>query len=310
MRAKIMLLPGSEKGEILCALAEEILIEVSAAFNHSFALLREKIGTASISAYQEALTDETVEACQQCQAVLLCDGQCEGTQDLYDALNLPLRIRSFCIPESLCGRHQAPIALWVAPVLSIDQDTMASAIKMAFRFALEKDARITHVAPTGAAKGEWEGNIRVNELSTPLVSTAALSGPEAISAIITAPNRLGIMLCPPYAGAMLEAAASALCTHPFMIHEAAFDDSIGVYSPILPQNEEESALPYGCALAVADLLRTSLGLMREAACVEAAVNNVVSAHPGPDGTDALSLVTLICEQISVAGELMGKAGIH
>lgn len=305
-----MLLPGSEKGEILCSLAEEILIEVSAAFNHSFSLLREKIGEASIAAYQEALTDETVEACQQCQAILLCDGECEGARDLYDALNLPLRIRSFCIPEALCGRHEAPVSLWVAPVLSIDQATLGSAVKSAFRFAQEKEIRIAHVAPTGAAKAEWDSNIQVNELSAPAVSTTSLSGPEAVSAIITAPNRLGLILCPPYAGSMLEAAASALCPYPFMVHEAAFDDAIGVYSPILPKEEAEAALPYACALAVANLLRISLGLMREAACVEAAVNNVISAHPGPDGTDALSLVTLICEQIAIAGELMGKAGIR
>lgn len=308
MRAKIMLLPGSKQGEFLCALAEEILIEVSAAFDHCFSLLREKIGQPSLDIYQEALTDETVEACQQCQAILLCDGECEGAQDLKDALNLPLSIRSFCIPEALCSRHEAPISMWVAQALSVDQNTLRMAFQSAFRFAQEMDSKITHVAPSGASKAEWNGNIRVNEVNFPGVSTTDLSAPEAITALIVSPNRLGVMLCPPYAGSMLHAAASALCPHPFMMHEAAFDETIGIYAAILNQQEEE-CLPYSCALAIANLLRFSLGLAREAACVEAAVNNVLSAHPGSDGTDALTIVSLICEQISLAGELMGKAGI-
>jgi len=80
---------------------------------------------------------------------------------------------------------------------------------------------------------------------------------------------------------------------------------------------EDEPNPIACALAVATLLRFSLGLTREAACVEAAVNNVLSAgwrtpdaaRPGDPRVGAQAIVQLICEQISVAGELMGKAGI-
>ena len=60
-----MLLPASAPGEKLCGYAEQILTEVSAAFQHSFTLKREKIGEKSMAAYNEPLTDEAVEACLQ-----------------------------------------------------------------------------------------------------------------------------------------------------------------------------------------------------------------------------------------------------
>ena len=106
-----MLLPGSARGEALCRCAEQVLTDVSAAFQHSFSLLREKIGEQSLQAYQESLTEEAVAACEKCRAVLLGDGEGPGTEALYDALNLPLEIRSFCVPDALCGRHEPPVSL-------------------------------------------------------------------------------------------------------------------------------------------------------------------------------------------------------
>ncbi len=127
------------------------------------------------------------------------------------------------------------------------------------------------------------------------------------------------MLCPPYAGGMLHAAATALCSYPSMMHDAAFDGEMGVYAPYIPKNLEmdEELNPFATALAVGALLRYSLHLSREAGCVEAAVNNVLSSGycpldphaPVENQKSAQELVDLICEQIAVAGELMGKAGI-
>ena len=308
MRAKIMLLYGSAQEEMLCSLSEEILTEVSAAFHHSFSLMRESISASSREDDPEILTDKTIEACQQCQAILLCTGSQKCAQELYDALNLPLRIRSFCIPHALCSRHESPVSFWLAQALSVDSDTVRIAMEYAFRFARESDAKVTHVAPAGASKAEWDGAVRVQEVNHPYLSSSSLSAPDAIRAIITAPNHLGVMICPPYAGSILNEAAAALCPHPFMMHDTAFDDTIGVYSPVLPLDEQEIR-PFSCALSIAHMMRFSLGLAREAACIEAAVNNVLSAHPQIDGIDIQGLVALICEQIAVAGELMERVGI-
>ena len=319
VHAKIMLLPASAPGEKLCGYAEQILTEVSAAFEHSFSLKREKIGEKSMAAYGEALTDETVDKCLECQGVFLCDAECQGARDLYDALNLPLRIRSFCVPESLCNRYEAPVTLWLSQALSIDSDTLRAAMHSAFAFAKEADTGISHVPPAGAARQEWESAIRVQEAQAANLPVSALSAPDAITTLITAPSRLGMLLCPPYAGGMMHAAATALCTHPEMMHDAAFDGEMGVYAPYIPPNHPSDAdlSPFATALAVGALLRYSLHLFREAGCVEAAVNNVLSSGycpmdphaPVENQKSSQELVDLICEQIAVAGELMGKAGI-
>ena len=321
MRAKIMLLPGSEEGEKLCGCAEQILTDLSAAFDHSFSLMREKIGEKSIADFGDALTEETVEACRKCQAVLLCDAECAGAQDLFDALDLPLRIRSFCVPDALRSRHEAPVSLWVGTVLSLDQQTLRRAMRAAFRFAQEADARVSHVSPTGAAKAEWEAAVRVQEVDFPQASSSALSAPDAVSQLILSPGQLGLLLCPPYAGGILHAAATALCSQPVLIHDILPDEETGVYSAHIPRREEEGAEeepnPLSIALSIAQMLRWSLRLPREAACVEAAVNNVLSAgwrtadmaRSGSPRVGTQAIVELICEQIAVAGELMSKSGI-
>ena len=86
-----MLLSGSKRDAVNADFAEKILIDISAAFGHSFSLMREKIGEKSMTASGEAFTDQAAEACQQCQAVFVCDADVEGIQELYDALALPLR---------------------------------------------------------------------------------------------------------------------------------------------------------------------------------------------------------------------------
>ena len=127
-----MLLPGNPAGKIMCHYAEQILTDVSAAFSHSFSLMSEKIGEDSIAAYQEPLTEETVDACENCRAVFLGDAMCPGADDLYDALALPVRIRSFSVPEVLCTHHEAPVSLWLAQMLSIDPETLSEGAQTAF----------------------------------------------------------------------------------------------------------------------------------------------------------------------------------
>ena len=271
-----MLLSGSKRDEANADFAEKILIDISAAFDHSFSLMREKIGEKSIAAHGEALTDQVIDACQQCQAVFVCDADAQGVQDLYDALDLPLCVRSFCVPVSLCGRHEAPIALYVGSALSLDEETLRQAMRSAFLFTQEEEVRLCSVAPAGNAKAEWEAAIRVQESQQPQFSASPLSAPDAVAQMITAPERMGLVLCPPYAGSILLSAGTALCNHPSVIHDLAFDDTIGVFAPYLPQAEQTPA-PVSAALAAVKMLRFALRLPREAACVEAAVNNVLSS---------------------------------
>ena len=312
MRAKIMLLSGSQQDEVNAGYAEKILIDLSAAFDHTFSMMQEKIGEKSLAFSGEALTDKAVAACQQCQAVFVCDAMAEGVQDLYDALDLPLLIRSFSVPEVLCGRHETPVSLYVGSVFSMDEDTLRKAMRTAFSLSQEMDVRLCHAAPTGKSKAEWDAAIRVQEAAFANVSAHAMTAPDAIRDMITAPERMGMLLCPPYAGGIMLSAGAALCTHPNIIHDFAFDESIGVYAPWIPRDGSVPG-PFAAALAVGKMLRCSLKLSREAACLEAALSNViVGGWETKEDGGALTgsdVVELIGEQIAVAGELMTKSGI-
>ena len=261
----------------------------------------------------ESLTEETVEACLACKAVFLCDGENAG-QELYDALNLPARFRSLCVPEIICGRHERPVSMFVGTVLSLDADTLRQAMRIAFLLSQEEDVRLVHISPAGAAKTEWNAAVRVLETDT-RSSVLAMTAPEAISAMISSPDRMGLVLCPPYAGSILSAAGTALCSRPAMIHDLALGHHIGVYSPYLKKGASDEMNAFSVAFAISKLLKYSLGLGKEGGCVEAAIVNVLANGWGLPGEEGASvspegLLELICDQISVAGELMHKGGIH
>ena len=312
MRAKIMLLSASSQDEINAAYAEKILIDLSAAFDHTFSMRQDKIGEKSKATSGESLTDKTIDACQSCQAVFVCDANADGLQDLYDALNLPMLVRSFCVPEVLCGRHEKPVNLFVGSVFSMDEDTLRQAIHSSFSLAQEMDVRLCHCTPTGKSQAEWTAAIRVQETAFPQVSASAMTAPEAIRSMIISPERMGMLLCPPYAGGIMLSAGTALSTHPNVIHDFAFDESIGVYAPVLPPDQSDVG-PFAAALAVAKMLRCSLHLSKEAACLEAALSNVIVGgwETKEDGgaLSGMDVVELIGEQIAMAGELMNKSGI-
>ena len=311
MRAKIMLLSSSPRDEINAAYAEKILIDLSAAFDHVFSMRQEKIGEKSKAASGESLTDGTVCACQECQAVFVCDAGAEGVQELYDALNLPMLVRSFCVPEVLCGRHEKPVNLYVGSVFSMDEDTLQQAIRSAFSLAQEMDVRLCHCTPTGKSEAEWSAAIRVQEAAFPQISSDSMTAPEAIRGMIVFPERMGLLLCPPYAGSIMLSAGTAMSTHPNIIHDFTFNQSIGVYGPVLPPEQEDIG-PFAAALSVAKMLRCSLQLSKEAACLEAALSNVIVGWETREDGGALSgmdVVELIGEQIAMAGELMNKSGI-
>ncbi len=307
-----MLLSSSPRDEINAAYAEKILVDLSAAFDHTFSMRQERIGEKSKAANGESLTDKTIDACQECRAVFVCDAGAEGVQELYDALNLPMLVRSFCVPEVLCGRHEKPVNLFVGSVFSMDEDTLRQAIRSAFSLAQEMDVRLCHCAPAGKSQAEWTAAIRVQETAFPQVSADALTAPEAIRGMIASPERMGMLLCPPYAGSIMLSAGTALSTHPNVIHDFAFDETIGVYAPVLPPYQDDVG-PFAAALAVAKMLRCSLHLSKEAACLEAALSNVIVGgwETKEDGGElsGMDVVELIGEQISMAGELMSKSGI-
>ena len=142
-----------------------------------------------------------------------------------------------------------------------------------------------------------------------------MTAPDAIAAMISSPERMGLVLCPPYAGGIFRAAGTALCHHPAMIHDVAFGDGIGIYSPYFSAKGSQETNAFSVALAVSKLLRHSLGLSREGACVAAAISNVLSngwssGSENAGGISSEGVLELICDQITVAGELMSRGGVR
>lgn len=124
MQAKIMLLPASSKGKTLCSYAEELFLEISASFGHGLNTLREKIGEDSVRLFDVPLTQETADACKKCNAVFLADADCEGSRELYQALGIPLRVRSFCFPDTLSSPAVPKRHMQLCHALALDQDTV------------------------------------------------------------------------------------------------------------------------------------------------------------------------------------------
>ncbi|MBL8823438.1 MAG: 3-isopropylmalate dehydrogenase [Planctomycetia bacterium] len=71
MQAHITVLPGDGIGPEVTSCALEVLQRVATKFGHTFTTKTMLVGGASIDAHGTALTDETLRACQQSQAVLL-----------------------------------------------------------------------------------------------------------------------------------------------------------------------------------------------------------------------------------------------
>lgn len=313
MQAKIMLLPSSNKGKTLCNYAEELFLEISADFGHSLNTCREKIGADSIRLFDVPLTQETLDACKKCQAVFLADSDCQGAKALYQGLEIPLRIRHFSIPESLSIRGLPPRKFLLGQVTSLEQNSLFLAVRQAMKTAHELEIPFCHTAPTGNNRFAWDADIKETAKKYPGMACESLAAPDAIRRIIEAPDTLGFLLCPPYAGSIMESGASSLFPFPGIQYDTGTTETIGVFAPRLSLDETDLPSPFGAAFAVAAMLKHSLHMQREGACLEAAIHNVLAAGwriPGMPAagqyTDGSHIIQLICDQLAVAGEFLFK----
>lgn len=311
MRAKILLLPANRPGDRMALSAGQILTEISAAFGHVFMLMREKIGENSVKAYDVPLTGETVDAAKVSAAALLLSASEEDAQVLQDALELAVEISAFCVPASLCRRHEIPARLWIAKALATDAETLVSAADTVFRYAGERDAAIACVPPSGAARADWESALAQAQREHPQVKVVQSLPRDIMRDMLLAPAQGRIVFCPPYAGELFRAAACASFAYPNISHSIALGESTAVFSAGAALGKAHDD-PFSLAYAIIDLLRIGLGLENEAACVEAAVNNVLMSGwrtadlSSDEPVEPERIIELICEQISVAGELMNK----
>lgn len=311
MRVRILLLHANDHGKRLSRFAEQILTDVSAAFGHVFSIMHEKIGEASEQAYGVPLTHEAADAAAGSASLLLAASP-EDAVLLQDALNLSVEITSFCVPGALCGRNVSPASLWVAQSLATDAETLNTAAAAVYRYAASRDVSVSCIAPSGAAtKSIWEAALANAKKAFPGVRAASEAPGDAMQRMILRPVNGGIIFCTPYAGSMFKAAAEAVCSFPNIVYSA----SLGLESAMFAAGTaagHPNENPISLACAIAELLRGVLKMENEAACVEAAISNVLLSGWHTDDLRAENavkperIVELICEQISVAGEFMDK----
>lgn len=306
------MLHANDQGKRLSRFAGQILTDVSAAFGHVFSLMQEKIGEASERAYGMPLTCETVDAAAACDASLLLAAPEEDARKLQDAMNLAVEITSFCVPAALCGRHESPASLWIAQALAMNPEILNDAAVTTFRFAMEQDAVVSCVPPSGvAAKETWEAALTNARNVFPGVRVLCEAPGDAMRRMLLSPADSGVVFCPPYAGGIFGAAAGASCVFPNIAHSYAFGEQGSLFAAGTAQGRPNEN-PFSLAFAIAKLLRYALKLENEAACVEAAVTNVLLSgwrtedFSANNAVPSERIIELICEQISVAGELMNK----
>lgn len=318
MRAKIMMLPGSAQGRVLCASVSRALSDVAVAFDHTFVMREEKIGEESAHAYDAPFTVEAGEACLACDAVMLGENDCAGAAELYQALGACCRVRVFDCPEALSGlsvyQSGARPSGAVVQALRLDRQTIDDAAKRAFTLAQKRGLPLRALTLAGGAKAEWDAAFCAMCEAFPDVEADTQSPEQAFADIALYPDTLNITLCPPAVGALLLSMCASLHGARQMLFDVFMGGRVPLYAPIAPKRVpgDDAVNPLGAMRACALLLSNALHLERESDCVRAAVDNVLLAgwrtqdiaQSGSPSIGTQAVCNLISEQIALAGEFL------
>ena len=261
MQIRIMMLLSDEKNKRLCRCAETILEEVAGSFGHSFSIRYEQIGAESRKMYGEALTEETVDACLACKGVVADSIHAEAMDELLDALETDLCMRNVMLPQkgSALGAE-----VLLATVRALDDESIRKGAEFAFRAAEKMALPVYHIAPSGKARENWLSSVGSIAKDYAYVSHAALEADTAMEMMLKTPGGMGVVLMPPYAGRIFQAAGNALGTAPYMMHAAMPGRENGVYAACCQREEAEPVLsPVAMVMAVSNMLRFSAGLERK-----------------------------------------------
>ena len=312
MHAKIILLPGSQTGERLCSVAEEILTDISVSFGHTFSILRDKIGEAAERAYGTALSESTIRLCGSADAIFLGDSSAEGESVLLTALAVPMRVRTFAVG----GLEESRFTLITAA--RRDKNSIKSMFLDALDLAEKEHAVLSYVEPEAEPLlSVYREMAKEASAEFKSVQCSPVTPAKAVEKLILSPADIGVLVAPAYAGEMFVTLATSLHGAPMLLFDACIGYQNAVYEPVIPPAFKNAAEvnPLGAISAVAQMLRYSLKLEQEADCVDSAVKNILDAGwRTPDMTDmgdgisTYKMQQLISEQINLAGELLQGGG--
>lgn len=302
MHGKIVLLYETETGRVLCEMASRVLAEIAVAFRHTLSLPVRRCPGA-------ALDDDTLNLADGALAILCGESSLRALGELALEMGCKCRTRELRYTHliedhALMGE---PLKALIVQALESDESVLKAAAEQAFKLSNKENVPILQVPPSGKLNEMWQKAVTAADEKSIVFHARSIALTDVIPDMVHDPKRFGVVLCPPFGGGIVSAAAAALCGAEGMCYDYYTGGECPICAPLHQQDGARN--PIGMLRAVEDLLQ-KMGLGREAACVEAAIRNVLQAgwrtqdvaHEDLPRLDAESVAELVCQQIEVAGE--------
>ena len=306
MRGKIVLLYESERGKALCDAASAILTQIAVAFGHTLSMPMRRCDRSA------ALTDDIADLCAGATCVLAGESSLQCLPALAAELGCLCRERELRYTHLIENRalmaSVGPLNAVLVQAIGSGEDSLRFAAVQAYAVSARDSLPITQVPPSGKLAEAWKKAMERADTITAPFHARETALQQMVPDMVYRPTRMGVILCPPYAGGILAEAAAALCGGAGMCYDAYLGGEGGLYAPL--HQESDDVNPFGMLRAVYRAMRDTLKLEREAACVEAAIRNVLQAgwrtndiaREDAKPLIADQIVDLVCQQIEVAGD--------
>jgi len=327
MILKITTLPGDGIGPEVTEEAVHVLAAVSQIFGHELSVTRKNIGGAALTASNDPLPPDTLEACLASGAVLL--GAVGGPAfDQYPRHLRPeaglLRLRkglgvfanlrpatlfpalldsSPLRPEIVKGTDMLIVrellgGIYFGEPRAIEGEGRERAAVNTMRYSEHEIERIARIAfeLAGSRRKKvlsvdkanvlecsrlWREVVTRVGLDYPDVQLSHMYVDSAAMLLVARPTDFDVLLTENMFGDILSDQAGGIVGSLGLLASASIGSSVGLYEPIHGSAPDIAgrgvANPLGAILSVAMLLRHSFRLECEAASIEAAVSNVLSA---------------------------------
>ena len=324
MKANIVTLPGDYIGPEITAQAVRVLQAVAEKYGHTFRFDERKLGGASIDAFGVPLTQETLDACNAADAVLMgsvggpkWDGVDasirpeKGLLALRKGMGVFANLRPCTIHRQLAAACPLrpdiiakPIDIMILRELTGDiyfgkrwrsEDRLAATDEMAysaqeverlarigFEMAKARRGKLCSVDKANVLECSrlWRETVTRVAAEYPEVEVTHMYVDNAAMQLILRPSQFDVMITGNLFGDILSDESAAIAGSLGMMPSASLGSGTrGLYEPIHGSAPDiagqDVANPLGTILSGALLLRHSLGLEKEAAAIEAAVEQVL-----------------------------------
>ena len=307
MLLKLTVLPGDGIGPEVTEQAVLVLQAIADAFGHQIQLQRKAIGGAALTASNDPLPADTIQACLSSEAVLLgAVGSPAFDHNpghlrpavFFPALEdcSPLRaeivrgtdimiVREllggayFGQPRSIEGSAGARVAI---NTMRYGEDEIERIARVAFELALKRKKKVLSVDKANVLECSrlWREVVTRIAKDYPEVKLGHQYVDSAAMLLVQRPANFDVLLTENMFGDILSDQAGGVVGSLGLLASASIGGPVGLYEPVHGSAPDIAgkgiANPLGAILSVAMLLRHSFHLEREAACIEESVSAVLA----------------------------------